>query len=115
MSRDFYSFVVVATHPANGVGETAVLIGLPQKTCEGMPITEAIINTTTFSTSVNVEITENTTTFSTLIDSDTTEETTDCTTLVHFETTGETTLVDIETTEKNWNETIPETTKGYCL
>lgn len=111
MTRDFYSFMVAATHPTSGVAETAVLISLPPKTCEGMQITDAIINTTTFptsvqttvQTSVDVETTEYATTFSTLIASETIEETT-----VH------TTLVDSETTEKNWNDTIVETTKGYC-
>lgn len=134
LTRDFYSFIVVATNPISGVGETAVLISLPQKTCEGMQITQETIDTTTFlPTSVtflptSVETTVNTkttefaiefsTTFSTVIDSESTENTTDFTTVVDSETTEDTnfctTLVDSETIEKLWNETASETTPGCC-
>lgn len=49
-ARDFYSFVVVATHPTSGTAETAVLISVPKKICEGTPITQGIHNTTTITT-----------------------------------------------------------------
>lgn len=113
LARDFYSFVVVATHPINGVGETAVLISLPQKTCEGMQVTEEFVNVTTVATSVAIETTEYTSTISTLIDSETTEKPTPPTTLID-EATNDTTLVDSESSDTCWNETTPQTTKGYC-
>lgn len=128
--RDFYSFVVAATNPISGVGETAVLISLPQKICEGMQITDQIISTTIASTSIEVETTGNPNTITTVIDSETIENTTvsfttsissetcetttKSTTSVVSQTTEHTTLIDTETTEKNWNETTLETTKGYC-
>lgn len=111
MTRDFYSFVVVATNADGGVGETAVLISLPQKTCEGMQITEEFIETTIVSTSVHVETTES----ATPSYSETSENTIEFTTSVGSESTEDTTRVDIETTEKNWNETTPGTTNGYCV
>lgn len=117
-TKEFFSFVIVATNPNSGVGETAVLISLPPKICEGMStITDQITRTTTTSTSV--ETTESETTFSTLIDyenttastteftSDVTEETTDY-------TTAYTTVVDTELTTQNWNDTTVATTKGGC-
>lgn len=36
LTRFFYSFVVAAANPVSGVAETAVLISLPPKICEGM-------------------------------------------------------------------------------
>lgn len=107
-TRDFYSFVVVATNADDGVGETAVLISLPQKTCEGMQITKESVKTTTVSTSVSTTI------FSSSSYSEANESTIEFTTSVGSESTEATTLVDTETTEKNWNETTPGTTNGYC-
>ncbi|KAJ6625244.1 Protocadherin-15, partial [Pseudolycoriella hygida] len=38
-SKDFYSFIIVATNPVSGVGETAVIVSVPEKICEECPTT----------------------------------------------------------------------------
>lgn len=123
-SKDFYSFIVVATHPINGIGETAVLISLPRKICEGTLITQDIINATTFATetqdifNTTTFTTEsqdifNTTTFTTEAQNifNTTTFTTESQDM--FNTTAYATETDYlteKTNENFWNVT----TEGHC-